>query len=315
MNRSVHLAPAVLLLTLLAVAHAQDGRVSLASSGTVVFSVTDADLAAARGCPGCVAVAPDPGPSVVLEVKRQNPNRIYTIDAILGPWNPTNDPTLEVRATITGTDGRTRYLQTDWTPLSGAPEALFTQDDVQDARSVRVALEYRLVLAGDERAGLFTAPVTYRVRENGSSVGHGVQIGLPTFLALRWRTTTPDGGASLHFDYGDDPVTYLEAVTSALLLAPTSADFTGLEVSTNDPRGYSVTVRVVLLDAPTGTMDLRGRLRLADQAADGAIFASNHATDGFVLLLSPMDFRLAVDGGEDAGSYRFELTYEATRNP
>ena len=314
MTRGGLLALVLAVLTLVGTAHAQVGRLDPVSSGPVTFTVTDDDLAAAQDCPGCVVVLPDPGPGVVFDVRRQNPTQVYFLDVVLDGWTPLGGPTLEVQVTVGSTNGRTTYLQTDWMAITEVPSAVYDQSQANQAR-VRVTVAYRLRLNGDEAAGTFTSPVTYRIRGTTQTATHTASVGLPTFLTLRWVGAPASGAATLRFEYGSMPMTYVQAVASGAALLPTSADFERLEVSTNHPSGYSVTVRVVELDAPIGAPSLASRLTLGGLAAEGRQFTSTGPTDGFVPLAIPGDFGLMVDGGETPGAYRVELRYEAVRNP
>lgn len=314
MTRGGLIALALGVLTLVGTAQAQVGRIDPVASGPVTFTVTDADLAAAQSCPGCVVVAADPGPGVVFDVRRQNPNQTYFVDVTLDGWTPADGPTLEVRVDVTSTNGRTVYHRSDWVAVTEVPNVVFDQNQANEAR-VRVTAEYRLRLGGDETAGTFTTPVTYRIRGTTQTASHTARVDLPTFLALRWVGTPSSGSATLRFEYATAPMTYVQAVATGTPLAPSSADFERLEVSTNHPSGYSVTVRVVELDAPIGAPSLAPRLTLGGQAAEGRQFTSNGPTDGFVTLATPADFGLVVDGGEAPGTYRVELRYEAARNP
>lgn len=304
----------VCAVALVATAQAQVGRLDPISSGPVTFTVTDADLAAAQGCPGCVVVDADPGPGVVFEVRRQNPNRVYVIDVSLDGWTPAGAGTLEAQATVTSTDGRTVYLQTDWQEVTAAPTMVFDQSQANQSR-VRVTVAYRLRLSGTASAGTFGTAVTYRVRGTSETFSHTTGADLPTYLALRWAGAPASGLATLRFDYAGAPMAYVDAVTRGVALPPTSADFTALEVSTNHPSGYTVTVWFATLDAPLGAPSLAPRLTLGDAPAEGRTFTSSGPTDGFVTLATPADFGLRVDGGETPGAYRVELRYEAVRNP
>ncbi|MFO8150499.1 MAG: hypothetical protein R6T93_09395 [Trueperaceae bacterium] len=314
MIRGAAMALVLAVLALVGSAQAQVARLSPVSLGPVTFTVTDADLAAAQGCPGCVVVAQDPGPAVVFDVRRQNPNRVYVLDVALDGWTPASGLTLEVQLMVTSVDGRTTYLQTGWTEVTAGATALFDQSQANQAR-VRVTASYRLRLDGDETAGTFTSPVTYQIRGTTQTATHATQVGLPTFLAIRWAGAPASGSATLRFEYAASPMTYLEAVASGNPLAPTSADFARLEVSTNHPDGYTVTVLATSLDAPIGVASLSPRLTLAGAAADGRRFVGTGPTDGFVTLATPDDFGLIVDGGETPGAYHIELLYEAARNP
>lgn len=314
MTRGAVLALFLTALALVGSAEAQVGRISPVSLGAVTFTVTDAELAAAEACPGCVVVEPDPGPGVVFDVRRQNPRNVYVLEISLDGWTPTGGPTLEVQVTVTTVDGRTTFLQSSWTAVTGTPVALFDQTQANQAR-VRVTASYRLRLAGEETAGTYTSQVTYRIRDTTESAAHTARVALPTFLALRWVGAPPGGTAALRFEYATAPMAYVQAVAARVPLAPTSADFDRLEVSTNHPGGYTVTVFVTPVDAPPDAPSLVARLTLAGAAAEGRRFTSTGPTDGFVTLATPEDFGLLVDGSESPGVYRVELRYEAARNP
>jgi hypothetical protein len=133
-------------------AFAQDGQVAFVTSGLVSFTVTPEAFAAAGACPGCAPLAPDPGTAIVLEVTRQNPNRLYTIDVLHDGWGPAADLPLEARYTVTSTNGQTVFLTTAWLPIDAAPTLVFTQAAVQRENRVRVEVTYRLV-AARRRAG------------------------------------------------------------------------------------------------------------------------------------------------------------------
>lgn len=314
MTRGGLLASIVAMLALVGTAQAQVGRLDPIATAPVTFTVTDDDLAAAQGCPGCVVVPQDPGPGVVFDVRRQSPNRTYVLDVAFDGWTPTMGATLEVRLDVTSLGGGTTYLQTDWMAITETPSAVFDQSQADHAR-VRVTATYRLRLNGDGAAGTFTAPVTYRVRGTTQTVTHVTRIGLPTFLALRWVGAPETGVATLRFEYANAPMAYVDAVASGAALGPTSADFDRLEISTNHPSGFTVTVRIAALDAPIGAPSLVPRLSLGGLAAEGRQFTSTGPTEGFVTLATPADFGLMVDGAETPGAYRIELRYEASRNP
>lgn len=314
MTRGGALALFVCALTLVSTALAQVGRIDPVTSGPVTFTITDEDLAAAQGCPGCVVVAADPGPGVVFDVRRQNPNNVYSIDVDHGGWVPSGGPTLEIQATVTSRNGRTTYLRTGWLAVGTSPTLVFDQRQ-SNAGRVRVTVAYRLRLGGSEEAGVFTTPVTYRVRGTTQTVSHTTQAVFPTFLALRWLGTPASGSATLRFEYADAPVAFVQAVTSGVPLAPTSADFERLEVSTNHPSGYTVVVVAELLEAPPGAASLVPLLRLGGVPVEERVFTSAGPTNGYVTLATPADFALAVDGTQSPGVHRIEVRYVATRNP
>ena len=298
------------------VANAQDGRIEDVSSGLVSFTVTADDLAAAAACPGCTYVVPTLGPPIVFEVQRQNPSRVYTIDAFHAGWDPSSTLQLAARYTVTDQNGTTEFLVTPWLTLGEAPTLVFTQADVQRENRVRVTVEYRLALTGDEAAGEFATRQTHRVRENGSAVSHDVRAALPTTLTLRFVGTTASATAfDVVFDYSSDVGAYLAAVTSGAPLAVTATDLARAEISTNHPSGYTVTIVVEEILVPEGFADVRGRVLLLGAPADGRTFSSTGPTAGFVPLFDGGDYALAVRGDEPPGSYLLTVRLEATRNP
>ena len=316
MSRWVLALTCLVLSFLGGVAVAQDGRIIDVSSGLVSFTVSDDDLAASASCPGCTYVLPDPGPAIVYEVQRQNPNRRYTVDALHAGWLPASSLQLEARYTVTNRTGTNVFLVTPWLAISEAPRPVFTQADVQRENRVHVRVEYRLVLHGDEAAGTITTTMTHRIRENGDAVLHDVQVSLPTVLALRLVGTTLSGTSFVvAFDYGDDVGAYLAAITAGIPLRVTASDLARAEISTNHPRGYTVTLVIEEVFAPAGSPDVRSRVLLDGAPADGHSFTSSGPTDGFVPLFEATDYTLRVIGDEVPGSYLFNVRLEAVRNP
>jgi len=316
MRRWVLALTALVVGCLGGVVTAQDGRINDVSSGLVSFTVTGDDLAAAAACPGCTYVYPDPGPQIVFEVLRQNPNRVYTIDALHAGWDPSSALQLEARYTVTNRNGTTVLFETVWLALGEAPTLVFTQAAVQRENRVRVTVEYRLALTGDEAAGDIATRITHRVRENGDAVSHDVRASLPTTLVLRLVGTTASATSfTVAFDYGSDVGAYLAAVTSGAPLAVTATDLARAEISTNHPSGYTVTLLVEEVLVPDGGTDVRGRVLLLGAPADGRTFSSTGPTAGFVPLFDGGDYALAIRGDEPPGSYLLTVRLEATRNP
>ena len=298
------------------VAVAQDGRISDVSSGLVSFAISDEDLASAAACPGCAFVFPDPGPAIVFEVLRQNPNRIYTVDALHAGWLPASTLRLEARYTVTNPSGTTVFLVTPWLALSEVPTLVFTQADVQRENRVRVRVEYRLALRGDEAAGTVTTTMTHRIRENGNAVSHDVRASLPTTLTLRLVGTAASATSfTVAFDYGGDVAAYLAAVTSGAPLRVSATDLARVEISTNHPSGYTVRLALDEVLVPEGAPDVRERMLLHGAPAHGRTFTSTGPTSGFVPLFSGEDYTLAVRGDEPPGSYLLIVRLEAVRNP
>jgi hypothetical protein len=318
MNRWVVALASFALACLGGITVAQDGRISDVSSGPVTFTVGDDDLVAAAACPGCTYVYPDPGPAIVFEVLRQNPNREYTVDAFHAGWDPASTLQLEARYTVTTRDGTRLFLETDWLPITEAPRLalVFTQAAVQRETWVRVTVAYRLALFGDEAAGEVATRVTHRVRETGSAVSHDVLTSLPTTLTLRLVGMSASATSfTVGFDYGDDVAAYLVAVTSGVPLTVTATDLARAEISTNHPRGYTVTVTIDEVLVPDGGAGVRDRVLLLGAPAHGRTFTSGGPTAGFVPLFDGLDYALAIGGDEPPGTYLLTVRLEATRNP
>lgn len=303
-----------LLGMLLGMVSAQDGRLSAVSTGLVAFTVTTEAYADAVGCMEC-AITPDPGTPIVLEVFRQNPNRIYTLEASSAGWNPAAELLLEARYTVTDRRGATVLLTTDWRPLTAA-SVVFTQESVGSDNRVRVVVEYRLFLAGSEPAALYLTSATHRIRETGSAVSHDVQVSLPAFLALRLDgTVLPGQRATVDFAYGGEPRAYLQAVGDGTPLAVTGSDLLLVEVSTNHPTGYTVRLQVTEAPEQPEGPPLRDRILIGSAPAHDRTFTSSGPTEGFVTLVSVDDFSVLVDGSEAPGAYALTVDYTAVRNP
>ena len=295
---------------------AQDGRISIVGSPRVVFEVTPDAIARASECPSCEAVEPVAGSPVVLEVTRQNPHRLYTIDVLHDGWTAAGELALEARYTVTTADGRVVLLVVDWLPVATAPTLAFTQAAAPRESRVRVLVEYRLRLRGDEPPGSFATRVVHRVRENGHSVVHEVHATLPSYLTLRLVGRTPGhSGTFVAFDYADAPYAYLDAATSGSQLAPTEVGLLRVEVGTNDARGFTVLVRVTDAAAPGGATEWRERLWLGDGPAHGRRFVGAGPTDGVVTVATGADYGLRIDGGERPGFHQVTVTFEVFRNP
>jgi len=301
---------ALLLLALLAVssASARYGQVNFISSGLVSFNVTAEAYANALACAGCNYLYPDPGLPIVLRVRPQSPDHHYTLETLHSGFGSANPLNLEARYTVIDIDDNSVLFTIDWRPVSQIPAVLFTEPQVEDETTVRVEVEYRLRITGAELAGNYLASVSYRIRENNRAVAHNVQVILPSFLTLRLVGQLAPGPHTVSFDYSQATAAYLHAVSSGIPLAVTGSNLERLEISTNHPTGFTVTV--IVSETP-----LRDRLWLLGTAAHGQRFSSSGPTNGFVTLFTASDFGLVVDGGETPGLHIFTVTYEAVRNP
>ncbi len=297
------------LLALLAFSavSAQEASVHFIASGPVSFTVTADAYAAAAACSGCNYLYPDPGPAVVLEVQRQNRHQLYTLEAFRNPWSPVSPLLLEARYTVTNARGSRVLFVTDWLPLDATPTVLFSQQALGRETRVRVEIDYRLQATGDELAGDYQSSVTYRIRESDSAVAHEVFVALPTLLSLR---LVGHGGYSVRFDYRDDPAAYIQAISTGLPLAATSSELERIEIRSNHPSGYTVTIAVEAIQGAA----LRDRLWLGGAPAHGQSLSSS-ANSGFATLLTAEQFGLALDGSEPPGEYSFIVRYQALLNP
>jgi len=305
----------LLLFTLLvfgAAAQGEPGRygeVRFISSGLVSFTVTPEAYAAAVACPGCNYLYPDSGPNIVLLVEGRSATHPYTLEVFHSGWNPVN-LNLEARYIVRDTGDSVR-LTIPWMPVTEIPTQLFTQTQVVGVGDVRVTVEYRLRVTGNEAAGSFSAHVTHRIRQNNSLVTHDVRAVLPSLLTLRLVGGAAPGVHTVRFDYGSALQAYVQAVGSGTPLAVTTSDLQRVEISTNHPMGYTVMVTVSEVLGPPGGVSLRDRLLLTGAPAHGRRFSSDRPTNGFVTLITADQFGLLVDGGEAPGMHLLVVRYDA----
>ncbi len=299
---SVCLAFLCFLCTLCTLNLADAQRLRFRSSGLVTFAPTSEVYLTALGG----TLEPESSsPDVRMRVDK---SRRFTLSVEPTP-RPSGAPELQARYTFTTKrDGTT---VTPWLPLNAPFQSTFSNID----RRMDVSVAYRVRLTGQEVAGSYTVALTYRA--NDSSVRHEVRVVIPTATALRLDTSLVTAqNALLDFDYGGANLkAYLRAVEARSPLSATADNFRALEVFSNHPRGYTVTVEVAQQDISPGGDTLADRLYLAGQPARGRRFVSTSPTYGFEPLISPDDFALRVDGLEDPGRYTFRLTYDARANP
>lgn len=247
--------------------------------------------------------------NVKVRVLRQG-NRAYSLSARHSGWVPGGEVGLEARYTAKGNKSGT-YAVTDWLPLSSVSETLFSGSDPR----TDVEIEYRLRVMGDERAGTYETNVTYSV--GSSSVSHRVRVVVPSATVLRVRGQGGAGAAlGVFFTYdGTDALSYVRAVERGTPLPVTESSLGRVEVFTNNPKGYTVTVSAEQLDGPTDNSLTENDITLFGEPAETHVFRSTDATDGFETLTTPEDLGLVVNGDEVPGSYVFTLRYEAAANP
>ena len=286
-------------------------------SNGVQFLPTQAEYAAAVGS----ALGPtSPTTPIAFQVLEDKKNA-YSLEVSRSPWSQATPMTLEARITLSGPHLGTTVL--DWAPISTVPSTLFTND----VNKTDVSVEYRLRIDGSEPPGTFTTTVTYHAWDANGPPDHGnkvrdtvtttITVTIPSYISLLLDGLPVGQTASVDFDYTlSNFVAYFQAIQTGNLLPMTSANFSHLAVATNNPTGYRVDVTVVENSGPTnsslGVPDIRV---FGGPQADGYVFSSTRATNGYVTLLTPSDFGLHVDGGEAAGTYSFTATYTAQPNP
>ena len=296
------------LLTLLCFGAAQ--KVKFQTSGLVEISPTSQAYIDALQCGGCAFVPTSSVSSnVKVRVLRQG-NRAYSLSARHSGWVPGGEVGLEARYTAKGNRSGT-YAETEWLPLGSVSEALFSGSDPR----TDVEVEYRLRVTGDERAGTYETTVTYSV--GASTVNHRVRVVVPSATVLRVRGQGGSSSAlSVFFTYdGTDALSYVRAVERGTPLPVTESSLGRVEVFTNSPKGYRVTVSAEQLDGPTDNSLSADDITLLGDPAAGQVFRSSDTTDGFETLVRPEDLGLIVNGDEVPGSYIFTLRYAVTTNP
>ncbi len=290
------------LFGLLGTADAQ--RLRFRSSGRVAFAPTSEVYLAALGG----SVEPEPSsPNIRMRVDK---SKRYTF-RVEPSSRPAGAPELQARLTFSSKKDD-RYV-TPWLSLDEPWQEVIARRD----KRTEISVEYRAQLSGGEVAGSYTTSLTYRA--GNSSVRHDVRVVVPTATSLRVeRSLVTAQTATLEFDYsGKGVMTYLRATETLTPLSATSSDIRTLEVFTNNPQGYTVTVSVVQDDVlpNPASASLTDRLYLAGQSAEGRRFSTASPTYGFEPLLSPSDFSLSVDGSEQPGDYTFRLIYDVRPNP
>lgn len=310
MRRSV----ALLLLTLVATAGAQklECRPPASCARPVLF-LPEPTVLAEGG-----TVAPDAAsPAVGLRLKRSR-GEAYTLTVERGPWAPASGLVLEARYTVTGQNGRDA-IQLDWAPVDESPRELLSRDE----RRSEIAVEYRLRVAGGVPPAAYEAVVTYtawdavaRKREK-NVITHVVRVVAPAYLLLRLdEAVAGSGPLSVVYDYeAGRAVDYVRAVETGTPLPFTAAGLARVAIATNAPNGYTVDVAVTTVTAPAGAGLGPADVLLRGAPAAGATLVRRGPTDGFETLVLPEDLTVRVEGDEEPGSYRFQVTYVARANP
>lgn len=289
--------------------HAQkiDCRPKKECDQPVVFAPTEAAYVAAIGS----ALLPDSPQEPIGATLKRDKREAFSAEMWASPWEGPAALALEVRVTVSGRNVPTEVL--GWMPLDQVPVTLLQSDE----QRVEVAIEYRLVVDGSEPPGRYATSVTTRVwdaldnSQKHATVTHDISVTIPSYLLVRVAGST--GAPAVAFDLAADVAGYLQAVGSARALPPTGATFDAVEVATNNPSGFSLTVSVAPAALPAGVGP--SAVELFGEPADGVEITRDHATPGYEAVVRPGDFALRVDGSEAAGVTQFQLTYAAQRLP
>ena len=277
-------------------------RLRFRSSGLVTFAPTTDVYLTELGD----VIEPDPSsPNIRMRVDNAR-QYLFQIDPTA---RPSGAPELQARYIFSSRNGGS--ASTNWISLDRPLQGTVTSPD----RRTEIEVAYRVRLTGQEVAGDYTTSITYRA--NNSPVQHDVRVVVPEATALRIDSSLVTAQtATINFDYGGDQLrAYLQAIETLTPLPATDSDIRTLEVFTNNPGGYTVTVGVTLdTPSPSGSL-LAEHLFIAGQPAQGRRFTNASPTYGFQPLISPNDFSLLVDGSEEPGDYLFHLTYDAQANP
>lgn len=280
--------------------------------GDVTFVPTPADVAAAIGD----VLYPDEPDGPVRYHIDPSGRRGVNVDIAVSPWIGPGPLQLEMRFTLQG-GGPPEHSA--WQPLGQAPVRVLIDDDGRRLLTV----EYRLQVSGREPVGDYAASILVRSWAEGSPPSSAqvqrqdVSVRLPAYLLL--RLTGVRGSAGLSFDLTNDVPAYLAAVGSGIAIPPTSATFDALEVATNDPHGYVLSVHIHSDPGwrARGEDDavLMPHVRLFGEPADGFEVQGRGVTDGFQPVLRPSDFGLLLDGSEAGVDVDFQVDYSLRVRP
>lgn len=267
---------------LLSLAAAQ--RITMPTGGTVVFEVSAADSGIAEPQPHGTS----------LRLQRQG-GRVVIVEASRSPWLPEAPFTLEANLAVVG--NQSPPFSTGFVPITTRPTELFRiGDPVADVR-----VEYRLQLTAPLVSGTYETTITYRV--DSDSVSQQLRVIVAPALELRFGGLAAGETPRLSFDYGAQPLRYLEAVTEGGELPPTGATFQALEVLSSDPQGF-----ILQLALEGGVLE-RSLLYRLGTPVHGSTIRGFGATRGYEPILEVDEFRLRPTGAEAPGEYRLVLFY------
>jgi hypothetical protein len=274
---------------------------SLSKKTSVSFNPNQQDYIEALLCQGCNSLEP----FVVqgLEISATSPQAL-SFQVRRNSFLPTGELILEARYNVF--DPQNNFLaSTDWLEVSEQPQDLFSSSTTDFS----VAVDYRLIITGEEYAGNYQTSLTYSL--GSTSLRHELSVQIPSVTLLRVGQKVASGTTSISFNYfGLNASDYVRAIKDNTPLALTGSNLKLVEIFSNHPRGYLVTLKLFAITSP-GTLNLR----LFNKPIDGQTFQSVTPTQGFQPLLSEENFSLLVDGSEEPGDYQFTLEYNAESNP
>lgn len=286
----------------------QAQRVQITGGVPVVFMPVAADLAASFDCapPDCLRQIP---PAAELKILRQARRNQPLLRVSRTEWSGAGDLDLFARYLVDG--NRSPPFTTDWFEIGSGVVELF---DTVDANS-RVEIEYQIRPTAGTAAGFYQTEVLYDGGPGSLPVSHPIRVELMPMIALRIDGAPVGAEATVVFDYALSPLRYLAAITSGELLPLTGGDPVRVEVFTNNPGGYRVTVALTQIPTAEGLLFPEDSLLLAGVPASERVFEAFAPTGGFETLLDSDDYQLSVDGSENPGSYRLSLTFTAAMLP
>jgi hypothetical protein len=268
---------------------------------SVAFTPSQKDYIEALLCQGCNSLEPFVVQGLELVgTEAQGLN----LQVRRNPYLPNGQIILEARYDVF--DSQDNFLEsTDWLEIGLQPQILF----LSKASDLQVSINYRLVITGQELAGIYQTSLIYTL--GAATLQQDISIQIPSVTLLKIAQKVVSGTTTISFNYqGPEAVDYVRAIQNSTPLPLTGSNLEAIEVFSNHPRGYTVTLKLYALRSP-GTLDLR----LFNKPIDGQSLQGSFPTRGFQPLISEENFSLMVDGSEEPGDYQFTLEYNVQSNP
>lgn len=270
-------------------------------NSAIAFTPSQQDYTEALLCQECNSL--EPFVMQGLELLATQPQG-FSLQVRRSAFLPNSQILLEARYTVF--DSQDNFLEaTDWLEISEQPQVLFSGE----RSDVRVTIDYRLMITGEEFAGTYQVALTYSL--GTATLRHDLSIRIPSVTLLRIGQKVASGSTSISFNYqGPDAVDYVKAIQNNTPLSLTGSNLEAIEIFSNHPRGYTLSLRLFAIRSPS-PLDLR----LFNKPIDGQILQSRLPTLGFQPLITEDNFSLLVNGSEEPGEYQFTLEYTAKSNP